>query len=132
MLSRLSLNKVLGCLLILIIGVGLGWLSLPVWRQILMQYHQTDYGTLVEKCDVAMRDHLQAKQGVEKSNSEENESHLYSAEVGLLVCQDYDLYQKNLMQWGLRENELAKMRLLAIEAQSSDLEEVVSTHEIRF
>lgn len=132
MRSKLLRNKFFSHILILSAGIVIGWLALPVWRQIVITLHQDDYGALVEKCDGAMRDHLQAKQLSKREFSEENESAIYAGEVGLLICQDYDLYQKRLMQWGLRENELAKMRLLAIEARSTDLNEVVATHEIRF
>tara|TARA_R110002094_G_scaffold86174_1_gene90047 strand:- start:308 stop:640 length:333 start_codon:yes stop_codon:yes gene_type:complete len=110
----------------------MAWVAMPIWRQAVMFANQSEYGALVEKCDVAMRDHLQARQRSAQRSSDDVGSELYSAEVGLLICQDYDLYQKRLMQWGLRENELAKMRLLAVEERSTDLEEVVATHEIRF
>lgn len=132
MLSKLLRSKIATHFAVLLLGIILGWTALPVWRQAIMTIHQSDYGALVEKCDLAMRDHLQAKQLRELDMLGRAENELYSAEVGLLVCQDYDLYQKKLMQLGLRENELAKMRLLAVEARSTDLEEVVATHEIRF
>lgn len=97
-----------------------------------MNWNQSDYGRLVEQCDTAMRDHFQAKRSVELGQSAEVNPALAAAEVGLIVCQDYDLYQKRLLQWGLREEELAQMRLLAIEARATDLEEVIATHEISF
>ncbi|TXC73370.1 hypothetical protein FSZ31_01000 [Sphingorhabdus soli] len=97
-----------------------------------MAYHQERYGKLVEDCDGAMRVHYQAKRGISLNPGAEASKAVSSAEVGLIVCQDYDLYQKWLMQWGLRENELALMRLNAVEERASDLSEVVKTHEIRF
>ncbi|MBT0669175.1 hypothetical protein HT136_12465, partial [Novosphingobium profundi] len=56
----------------------------------------------------------------------------HDRELGLVTCQDYDIYQKQLMQWGLRESELAQMRLVAIEERASDLNDVIETHEIHF
>ena len=97
-----------------------------------MAYNQADYGLLVAQCDGAMRVHFQAKQKREPDGSSSNSADLAASELGLLICQDYDLYQKRLMQWGLRESELAQMRLKAIEAQATDLKEVIETHEIRF
>jgi hypothetical protein len=129
---KLLRSKIATHFAVLLLGIILGWVALPVWRQAVMTIHQSNYGALVEKCDVAMRDHLQAKQRSDLDMPGRPQNELFSTEVGLLVCQDYDLYQKKLMQWGLRENELAKMRLLAVEARSTDLEEVVETHEIRF
>jgi len=129
---KLLRNRITTHLIVLLIGVAMAWVAVPIWRQAVMFANQSEYGALVEKCDVAMRDHLQARQRSAQRSSDDVGSELYSAEVGLLICQDYDLYQKRLMQWGLRENELAKMRLLAVEERSTDLEEVVATHEIRF
>ena len=129
---KLLRNRIATHLIVLLIGVAMAWVAMPIWRQAVMFANQSEYGALVEKCDVAMRDHLQARQRSAQRSSDDVGSELYSAGVGLLICQDYDLYQKRLMQWGLRENELAKMRLLAVEERSTDLEEVVATHEIRF
>ena len=115
-----------------LLGVGLGIAALPAWREILIAMNQDEYGKLVEKCDGAMRDHYQAKMHAANHPSRDSGLELQSAEVGLLVCQDYDLYQKWLTQWGLTENELSRMRLAAIEARASDLDEVIATHEIRY
>lgn len=130
--SRFLRNSWLTHAVVLLLGVALGWLGLPLWRQALMVANQQRYGALVEKCDSAMRDHLQAKMHAADAPSREAGMALYAGEVGLIVCQDYDLYQKRLLQWGLSENELAQMRLKAIEARAGDLDEVVATHEIRF
>ena len=97
-----------------------------------MAWHQDQYGALVEQCDTAMRDHFQARQSAEQSADTKTQALLKAAEVGLIVCQDYDLTQKHLMQWGLREEELSQMRLRAIEARATDLKEVIETHEIQY
>ncbi|WP_152432979.1 TIGR03982 family His-Xaa-Ser system protein [Erythrobacter sp. THAF29] len=115
-----------------LIGAGIAWTAMPLWREAVMAWHQDEYGILVEQCDTAMRDHFQAKQAIAVDQSEENETGLAAGEMGLIVCQDYDLYQKRLLQWGLREEELSQMRLQAIEARATDLQEVIDTHEIRF
>lgn len=132
MLSKLWHNSWLSHGAVLATGIALGWLALPLWRELLMAWNQRDYGELVEQCDGAMRDHYQAKMRAVEAPSRETGLDVYSGEVGLIVCQDYDLYQKRLMQWGLSENELAQMRLIAIEARADDLDEVIATHEIRF
>jgi hypothetical protein len=115
-----------------VLGIGLGVAGIPAWREIVIALHQEGYGELVEKCDGAMRDHFQAKMHAADNPSRESGLSLQSAEVGLIVCQDYDLYQKRLGQWGLTENELSRMRLTAIEERASDLDEVIATHEIRY
>ncbi|WP_420607352.1 TIGR03982 family His-Xaa-Ser system protein [Novosphingopyxis sp.] len=110
----------------------IAWSAMPLWREIVMASNQDDYGLLVEQCDGAMQDHFRAKRTMELDSSISGSADVASAEIGLIVCQDYDIYQKRLMQWGLRESELAQMRLKAVEANASDLEDVVDTHEIRF
>lgn len=113
-------------------GMVTAWLAMPLWREIVIQWNQERYGELVYQCDTAMRDHLIARQVAVESPSRETGLELASAEVGLLDCQDYDIFQKRLMQWGLREEELSLMRLEAIEARASDLAEVIEAHEIRY
>lgn len=132
MLFKSSPNRVLTHSAALLAGVALAWVGQPLWREALMRWNQKDYGLLVEQCDGAMRDHYQAKMRAADEPSRETGLALQAGEVGLIICQDYDLYQKRLIQWGLREDELAQMRLNAIEARADDLDEVVGTHEIRF
>lgn len=132
MLSRSRLSKFLTHGTALGVGIAIGWVGLPLWRLAVMTKHQQPYGQLVEQCDDAMRTHYQAKQAVSVLASETQRDVLKQAEIGLVVCQDYDLYQKQLLQWGLREEELGQMRLRAIEERASDLEKVVETHEIKF
>lgn len=116
----------------LVAGTMIAWVAMPLWREAVMALNQTSYGLLVEQCDGAMRDHYQAKMQAAEAPSRSSGMALQATEVGLIICQDYDLYQKRLMQWGLREAELGQMRLKAIEERADDLDEVVSTHEIRF
>lgn len=113
-------------------GSLLAWVGLPVWREAVMHWHQERYGLLVEQCDGAMREHQQARQMTALNPAPEVHKALSASEIGLIICQDYDLYQKKLLQWGLREDELAQMRLRAIEARASDLTEVIETHAIQY
>lgn len=115
-----------------LMGMLIAWIAMPVWRYSIMELNQQKYGLLVQQCDVAMRDHYQARRSIELREDTEGHAEVAAAELGLLICQDYDLYQKQLLYWGLRENELALMRLKTIEARASDLEEVIDIHEIRY
>ena len=56
----------------------------------------------------------------------------HAMEIGLIACQDYDLMRKRLMQWGLNENDLSEMALVAIEDRAQNLADVVRIHEIRY
>ncbi|PHR60247.1 MAG: hypothetical protein COA43_07975 [Robiginitomaculum sp.] len=115
----------------LLFGVVLGLLALPFWRFVLVNFNQTEYGRLTYLCDSAMRTHYIAKARTAASPSEKQVEALERAELALIDCQDYDILQKKLMLWGLRENELGLMRLRSIEADAEGLKDVVDAHEIR-
>lgn len=113
-------------------GAALSQLGTPVYRQIVMWTAYEPYARLVFACDNAMRDHMLAKQHVARDPTADTVSALQAAEIGLLDCQDYDRMRKLLIQWGLRDNELAAMGLRAIEEKATSLHRVVEIHEIRY
>lgn len=115
-----------------IVGLGLAYVGLPLWKLSVMRVFQAQFANLTFDCDDAMRSHLLAKQKLVGTPSKENSNSLKSAEIGLLDCQDYDLMRKRLIRWGLTDNELSEMSLLAIEAKGKDLRDVIRTHEIRY
>lgn len=119
-------------LTVFLAGVIVSQLATPVYRQLVMWLTYQPYTRLVFKCDNAMRDHMIAKQRVARAPSPEHVSMLEATEVALIDCQDYDQMRKRLIQWGLRENELALMGLQAIEEKSSSLHRVIELHEIRY
>ena len=112
-------------------GIALAWMGLPLWRQVLIMSFQDRYGELTYVCDSAMREHYVARARLSEAPSEALAADLQAAEIALIDCQDYDLLQKRLTQFGLRENELSLMRLKAIEGRNGRLDEVVRIHEIR-
>lgn len=115
-----------------LVGVLLSALGAPLWRELIMLVMQDRYGELVFKCDMAMREHMLAKQRLVETPSDGNVDLLEMAQLGLLDCQDYDLMRKRLIQFGLGENELSLMGLKAIEERAVTLQQVVEIHEIRY
>jgi hypothetical protein len=115
-----------------IAGAVLSHLAAPVYRQIVMSIAYEPYARLVFACDNAMRDHLLMKQRLARDPASDNVSALEAAEIALLDCQDYDQMRKRLIQWGLRDNELALMGLRAIEEKGDSLHRVIEIHEIRY
>lgn len=115
-----------------VIGLAAAYVGWPLWKLGIMRLNQTQFADLTFDCDNAMRGHLLAKQRLVGSPSEENSDALQAAEIGLLDCQDYDLMRKKLLRWGLADNELSEMSLLAIEAKGTDLRDVIRIHEIRY
>lgn len=116
---------------VLIAGILLGIFAAPVWRMVLVQLNQDRYGQLTYLCDSAMRAHDLARARANAAPSEDAVEQVHRAEIGLIGCQDYDMLQKRLIVWGLRENELGLMRLRAAEENADGLRQVVEAHEIR-
>lgn len=113
-------------------GAVAATIGAPLWRVGLSAAFQDQFATLTYRCDYAMREHLIAKQRLVGSPSETNVDALRSMEIGLISCQDYDLMRKRLIQWGLSENDLSEMSLVAVEERAENLGDVVQIHEIRY
>lgn len=117
-----------GCIL----GLAVSFIAQPIWKLGVEKMNQAEFSELTFKCDNAMRNHLLAKQRLVMTPTKANVMDVKSAEIGLIDCQDYDLMRKSLIRWGLTENELSEMALVAIEEKGADLREVVRIHEIRY
>lgn len=113
-------------------GVASGLVLTPTKRAVLSRVFQSAYSDYVYRCDSAMRGHLHAKMVIDQEPSPESVENLKAAEISLLACQDYDLFQKRLMRYGLNENDLSSMRLTAVEERGEDLLDVVAEHEFRY
>lgn len=113
-------------------GIAFGLFAAPAWRSSLIYLSSSSYQDVTYKCDRAMRNHLIAKQRLANSPSLSLTKELNMAEVALLDCQTYDLKRKQLIRWGLTENDLSTMALQAIEAKDQDLSKVIEIHEIRY
>ncbi len=116
----------------LIVGFFLAFSAIPIWKVGIMRIGQDRFADLTFECDDAMRGHLLAKQKLVGTPSRVNAVAVKAAEIGLLDCQDYDLMRKRLIRWGLTDNELSEMSLIAIEEKGRDLRDVVRIHEIRY
>lgn len=114
------------------LGATLALMAAPLWKSALMAQAQPVFAELTYKCDRAMRGHLIAKHRAGQVPSVASVDALKAAEIELLACQDYDLMRKRLIRWGLGDNELSEMALMAIEQRAGTLQEVVRIHEIRY
>jgi hypothetical protein len=122
----LALNVVA---LVAIFGYGIQKFALPF---IATKIYGDNYKELVFKCDSVMRDHFIAKNQVLTNASETSIKNLKAAEIGLLTCHDYDVLRKKLIDFGVTENQLARLGLEAIEEKEKDVRSFVQTHEIRY
>lgn len=131
MLTALRQNKLLAGM-VFFAGLFIGAIIQPVWKLAIIFVAQSQYSEITFKCDHVMREHFFAKQVVHYQPSTETVQALEAAETALIDCQDYDLLRKNLILWGLSENDLALMSLQAIEERATSLQSVVEIHEIRY
>lgn len=115
-----------------VFGVSIAFAGKPLYQSALKALSRDRFFVLTEACDEAMRLHLIAKNQLDLSPSEATVRHLRSAELALLVCQDYDLMRKRLIAFGLDDNALSEMTLDFAEARGRDLRLVVETHELRY
>jgi hypothetical protein len=132
-MPKLNSNNVLLILnvlaLVVIFGYGTQKYVVPI---VALETYKADYKELVFKCDNAMRDHFIAKSQALGSPSEKSIRDLRAAEVGLLICHEYDVLRKKLINFGITENQLARLGLEAIEERARDVRSFVQSHEIRY
>ena len=115
-----------------IICFCLGSIWKAPYKFIIQNYYQTEYESLVYKCDNSMREHLVAKNKALKHPSKETILSLQASEIGLYDCHEYDKFRKFLITLGLSENNLAHMALKAIESNDFEISNIVNPHEITF
>ena len=110
----------------------LGLFGQTAFRQMVASAFQESYGTLVFKCDQAMREHFIAKARLAHEATDIAADILEEAEIALLDCHDYDVMRKKLLRLGLTEYDLSGMGLRAIEKRGTDIQMLVRIHEIRY
>jgi len=67
-----------------------------------------------------------------EATNQETIRNLEAAEIGLTTCHEYDKLRKDLIKWGMTENDLARLGLEGIEKNARDIRTFVEIHEIRY
>jgi hypothetical protein len=130
---ELQLNKAALAVVSFVAGAAAAHALAPAWKAAVMLVAGARYQELTYKCDRVMRNHMIEKQRLVRNPGAAGElGRLQQAEIGLIDCQDYDLYRKSLVRWGLSENDLSTLALETIEGRDTDLQKVIATHEIRY
>ena len=96
------------------------------------KFLKEDYKVLMYECDYAMRDHFIAKKAVEVKPSTISVANLDAAEIGLLICHEYDKQRKRLQLFNVSDAMLSSIGLEALEEKNYELRDFVKTHEIRY
>lgn len=90
--------------------------------------YEEEYKRLTYECDNAMHDEVSIRSN--PINSELNDRLQKSAEVGLLVCHDYDKLRKRLLILGISEDQLALYGLETLENQLIPTSRMVEPHKM--
>jgi hypothetical protein len=113
------------------------FIALGIFVLILIEYvrpwvaefvYEEEYKRLTYECDNAMHDEVSIRSN--PINSELNDRLQKSAEVGLLVCHDYDKLRKKLLILGISEDQLALYGLETLENQLIPTSRMVEPHKM--
>lgn len=96
------------------------------------QFLKADYKNLMYECDHAMRNHFIAKKAVEFTPSAMSVANLDAAEIGLLICHEYDKQRKRLQLFNVSDAMLSSIGLEALEEKNYELRDFVRIHEFRY
>ncbi|MDG1074027.1 MAG: TIGR03982 family His-Xaa-Ser system protein [Methylophilaceae bacterium] len=90
--------------------------------------YSEEYKRLTYECDNAMHDEISIRSS--SSNSDKDIRLLKSADIGLIVCHDYDKLRKKLLILGVSEDQLALYGLEVLENQMIPTSRMVDPHRM--
>lgn len=90
--------------------------------------HGDQFKQLAFDCDMAMHEEA-ALRGLTGSDPETERLKL-SADVGMLVCHEYDKLRKELLIQGLSEDQLAMLGLEVLEVEQITVQQMVDAHRM--
>lgn len=86
------------------------------------------YKKLALACDLAMHEEAALRE-IETDEPAMQRLKL-SADVGMLVCHDYDLMRKKLLLSGMSEDQLAMLGLEVLEVEQITVQQMVDAHRM--
>lgn len=86
------------------------------------------YKKLAFECDMAM--HEEATVRSMGGQDPQSERLRLSADVGMMVCHDYDKLRKRLLMLGLSEDQLAMLGLQVLEVEQITVQQMVDAHRM--
>jgi len=98
-------------------------------RPLISEYRYADeYKLLALNCDLAMHEEAALRGLV--GNDPQTERLRLSADVGMMVCHDYDLLRKKLLTQGMSEDQLSMLGLEALEVEQITVQQMVDAHRM--
>jgi hypothetical protein len=90
--------------------------------------YSEDYKKLVFYCDMAMHEEAALRQ--QKNKTAHEKALLLSADVGMLICHDYDKLRKVMLLHGVTEDKLAMLGLEILEHEQITVQQMVDAHRM--
>lgn len=98
-------------------------------RPLVSEYrHGEAYKQLALACDLAMHEEVVLRE-IDSDDPAMQRLKL-SADVGMLVCHDYDLMRKRLLLDGMSEDQLAMLGLEVLEVEQITVQQMVDAHRM--
>ncbi|WIE47936.1 TIGR03982 family His-Xaa-Ser system protein [Pseudomonas sp. GM17] len=98
-------------------------------RPLIAEYsHGDEYKRLALECDLAMHEEAALRDLI--GNDPYTERLRLSADVGMIVCHEYDLLRKKLLINGLSEDRLAMLGLEVLEVEQITVQQMVDAHRM--
>ncbi len=113
-----------------ILVIGLGFIVFHDYvRPLIAEYsHSGEYKRLALECDLAMHEEAALRELIE--NDQQTERLRLSADVGMIVCHDYDILRKKLLIQGVSEDRLAMLGLEVLEVEQITVQQMVDAHRM--
>lgn len=87
-----------------------------------------EYKRLAFACDMAMHEEASLRQ--RSDDTHEREILILSADVGMMICHDYDKLRKQMLIHGISEDRLAMLGLEVLEVEQITVRQMVDAHRM--
>lgn len=87
-----------------------------------------EYKRLAFACDMAMHEEAALRQ--QSGDIAKSEALHLSADVGMMICHDYDKLRKQLLMYGMSEDQLAMLGLEVLEVEQITVRQMVDAHRM--
>ncbi|MDD0986186.1 MULTISPECIES: TIGR03982 family His-Xaa-Ser system protein [Pseudomonas] len=110
--------------------IGLGFIVFHDYaRPLIAEYrHGDEYKLLALNCDLAMHEEAALRGLI--GNDPQTERLRLSADVGMMVCHDYDILRKRLLTQGVSEDQLSMLGLEVLEVEQITVQQMVDAHRM--
>lgn len=110
--------------------IGVGFMVFHEYARPLIAEHRyrDEYKQLALNCDLAMHEEAALRELI--GNDEQTKRLKLSADVGMMVCHEYDKLRKELLIQGLSEDQLAMLGLEVLEVEQITVQQMVDAHRM--